>query len=103
MYGELASVQGVVDLSPEVALNKAKAFLTNQGYEIVSQTDTSLSVHRRFAGTPERPYLKVLIIPESGGGVRVKVIGNDAEGVRAQEADWVRWSASLPKKTEEGE
>jgi hypothetical protein len=30
MYGELGSVQGIVDLSPEEALNKAEAFLASQ-------------------------------------------------------------------------
>ncbi len=47
MYGELASVRVIVDLSPQDALDKAESFLTRQGYMTVRRTDTTLTAERR--------------------------------------------------------
>jgi hypothetical protein len=65
--GELASVRGVVDLSPEAALDEPEAFLTRLGYISVQRTDTSLVAERHQPDRAEeqkapnltvRPYLK---------------------------------------------
>ena len=39
MYEELASVRGVVDLTPEAALDEAETFLAGLGYMTVQRTD----------------------------------------------------------------
>jgi hypothetical protein len=64
------------------------------------RADTSLTVTReRTDGRPERgvPNLTVVALPQPGGGVRVKVRGNDREGMRERRAEWERWAESLPK------
>lgn len=48
MDGELASVRGIVDLSSQEALDRAEAFLMQQGYTRVSRADDSLTVERRL-------------------------------------------------------
>jgi hypothetical protein len=47
MYGELGAVRGIVDLSPEHALDEAEAFLVSQGYSILRRTSTTLIAERR--------------------------------------------------------
>ncbi len=47
MHGELASVREIVDLSAQEALNRAQAFLAQQGYTIAQRTDTWLTAERR--------------------------------------------------------
>jgi len=34
MYGELGAIKGIVDLSPEHALDEAEAFLASLGYSL---------------------------------------------------------------------
>jgi hypothetical protein len=46
MYGELGAVKGIVDLSPEHALDEAEAFLASQGYSILRRTSTTLTAER---------------------------------------------------------
>lgn len=101
MYGELASVQGVVALSPQEALDQAESFLSEQGYETVRRTDTSLLVRRRPDRTEEAtssPNLTVAAQLQPEGGVKVTMRGNDQEGVQARQAEFTRWAKSLPKK-----
>ena len=101
MDGELASVRGVVDLSPKAALDEAEAFLTRLGYMSVQRTDTSLVAERRQpdrAQGQEAPSLAVEAVPQMGGGVWIRVRGNDREGVQEQQAAWTEWSENLPKK-----
>jgi hypothetical protein len=50
MHGELASVQGIVDLSPQEALDRAEAFLATQGYVIGQRTYTTVTAHRPAEG-----------------------------------------------------
>ncbi len=103
MYEELASVRGIVDLSPQEALDRAEAFLTQQGYTTVQRADTSLTAQRRSpdqAAGQDIPNLTVEALPQPEGGVRVRVVGNDRAGVQARQAAWVEWSESLPKKPE---
>jgi hypothetical protein len=44
MYGELGAVRGIIDLSPEHALDEAEAFLASQGYSILRRTSTTVTV-----------------------------------------------------------
>ncbi len=56
MYGELGSIKGIVDLSPEHALDEAEAFLASLGYGILRRTSTTLTaegvLRTRLAGRP---------------------------------------------------
>ena len=98
----LASVRGVVDLSPQVALDEAQAFLTRQGYSVMYRTTTTLTVERQVSdsATGQVSIFKLIVmaLPQSGGGLRIKVRGNDREAVRDQQAAWLEWSESLPKR-----
>jgi hypothetical protein len=47
MYGELGAVKGIVDLSPEHALDEAEAFLASLGFSILRRTSTTLTAERR--------------------------------------------------------
>lgn len=101
MWEDLASVREVVDMSPKEALDAAQTFLIGLGYDVTHRTDTTLSVVRQdLGGTAEHHgalRLVVLAVPQPEGGVRVKVSGNDREGVRERQAEWMEWSESLPK------
>jgi hypothetical protein len=101
----LASVRGVVDLSPQEALDEAQDFLTRQGYSVTYRTSTTLTVKRQVsdnASGQESPFkLIVMALPQSGGGVRIKVRGNDREAVRDHQAAWLEWSETLPKRETE--
>jgi zinc-ribbon domain len=104
----LASVRGVVDLSPHETLDEAQDFLIRQGYSVSYRTSTTLTVKRQVSeNTPGQESifkLIVLVLPQSGGGVRIKVRGDDREAVRDHQAAWLEWSESLPKrKTEQPE
>src|SRR5215203_493021 len=101
MYGELASVQGIVDLSPQEALDRAEGFLASQGYIIGQRTYTTLTAQRQAGGETggeDLPNLTVALAPQPDGGVRITVRGNDQVGVQERQAAWIEWSESLPKK-----
>jgi hypothetical protein len=103
MYGELASVQGIVDLSPQEALDQAEGFLASQGYIIEQRTFTTVMAQRHPEGgaAGQDPLnLTVAVAPQANGGVRVVVRGTDEAGVRERQAAWLEWSESLPKKPE---
>jgi hypothetical protein len=106
MQEDLASIREVVDLSPPEALDSAQAFLTEQGYDVHNRTATTLTVERQSTvSTVEQEdalRLVVMVVPQPEGGVRVKVRGNDLEGLRDRQAQWLEWSESLPKKESEG-
>jgi hypothetical protein len=101
----LASVRGVVDLSPQEALDEAQDFLTRQGYSVTYRTTTTLTVKRQVSdnasGQESIFKLIVMALPQSGGGVRIKVRGNDREAVRDHQAAWLEWSETLPKRETE--
>ena len=85
MYGELASIREVVDHSPEQALDAAEAFLVQLGYVELTRGAASLTVKRDEPSRPEEKgvlNLTVVIYPQPGGGVLIKIKGNDPEGVR---------------------
>ena len=102
MDGELASVRGVVDLSPNEALDEAEDFLTRQGYSVTYRTTNTLTVQRQVSdnapGQESIFKLIVMALPQSGGGVRIKVSGNDREAVRDHQAAWLEWSETLPQR-----
>src|SRR5215210_4474614 len=100
MYGELASVQGIVDLSPQEALDSAEGFLASQGYIIEQRTFTTIFAQRQAEGGEDLYSLTVAVAPQAGGGVRVTIRGSDEAGVRERQAAWAEWSESLPKRTE---
>jgi len=100
MANELAAVRESIDLLPEEVLNRAEAFLREQGYSIVHRMFTSLTTERTLpnsAGGQDKWTITILVLPEREGGLRLKVLGNDVDGVREQQAKWVEWSESLPK------
>lgn len=104
MYKELATIREIVDLTAQSALDRAETFLTQQGYVVLRRTDTSLWVTRDRPGrSAERGVLAltVLALPQLGGGVQVKVRGNDQDWVRERQAEWRKWAESLPKKKQE--
>ena len=102
MYEELASVREVVDLSPSQALDEAEYFLVGQGYIVVNRTATTLTAERKVtegtAGEEGAPKLLVMAVPQPDGGVRIKVRGDDREGVREHQAQWTDWEECLPKR-----
>jgi hypothetical protein len=103
MYGELASVKGTVDLSPQDALDRAEGFLAAQGYVIGQRTYTTVNAQRRAeseGGEQNLLTLTVAVAPLPEGGVRITVRGNDQDGVQQRQAAWMEWSESLPKKPE---
>lgn len=105
MYEELASVKEIVDLTPDEALDRVRAFLVLQGYRPVRRTNTRLIVDRfrpnRISGG-EALVLSVTAFPQTGGGVRIAVEGNDDERLQEQRDKWIEWAESLPKKESSG-
>jgi len=101
----LASVRGVVDLSPHEALDEAQDFLTRQGYSVTYPTTTTLTVKRQVSDntTGQESIFKLIVmaLPQSGSGVRITVRGNDREAVRDHQAAWLEWSETLPKRETE--
>jgi Restriction endonuclease len=98
----LASVRGVVDLSPHEALDAAQDFLTRQGYSVRYRTSTTLTVKRQVSdhATGQESIFELIVValPQSGGGIRIKVRGNDREAVRDHQAAWLEWSETLRKR-----
>jgi hypothetical protein len=61
MYGELASIKEIVDLTPKEAFDYAGTFLARLGYVTLVSRDVSLTVKRDEPGHPkERGYLTSL-------------------------------------------
>src|SRR5215210_4433517 len=105
MYDELASVRGVVDLSPHEALSEAETFLTQQGYTVARRAGNSLTVERHSPDQTEGqavPTLTVSALPQPGGGARMVIRGNDRQGLQERQDAFIEWSESLPKKPQEG-
>ena len=101
MANELAAVSESIDLLPREVLDRAEAFLGEQGYSVVHRMFTSLTTERTLpdsAGGQEKWTITILVLPEREGGLRLKVLGNDVDGVREQQAKWIEWSESLPKR-----
>ncbi|MDQ3864926.1 MAG: hypothetical protein M3317_15775 [Actinomycetota bacterium] len=102
MYEELASGRQVLNLTPPQALDEVEYFLVGQGYVVVQRTATTLTLERVGADSPSgregAPKLVVIAVPQPDGGVRIKVRGDDREGVRERQAQWVEWMEGLPKR-----
>jgi hypothetical protein len=102
MYEELTFGKEVVDLSPAQAIDRAEHFLVGQGYVVVQRTATTLTVEREgsegAAGQEGAPKVVVMAVPQPDGGVRIKVRGNDREGVQERQGLWKLWTENLPKR-----
>jgi hypothetical protein len=102
MYEELTSGKEVVDLSPPQALDRAEYFLVGQGYVVGQRTATTLTVERegsqRAAGQEGTPKVVVIAVPQPDGGVRIKVRGNDHQGLQERQGLWKLWAKNLPKR-----
>jgi hypothetical protein len=102
MYEELTSGNEVIDLSPPQALDKAQYFLVGQGYVVVQRTATTLTVEREGSEGVARQEgaLKVVVmaVPQPDGGVRIRVRGNDREGLQERQGIWKLWAENLPKR-----
>jgi hypothetical protein len=102
MYEELTSGKEVVDLSPPQALDRAEHFLVGQGYVVVQRTATTLTAEREgtkgAAGHGGVPKVVVMAVPQCDGGVRIKVRGNDSEGLQGRQGLWKLWAENLPKR-----
>ena len=102
MYEELTSGKEVVDLSPSQALDRAEYFLVGQGYVVVQRTATTLTAEREgtegAAGQEGAPKVVVMAVPQPDGGVRIKVRGNDREGMQERQGLWKLWAENLPKR-----
>jgi hypothetical protein len=67
MYEELASVRGVVDLSPQEAHSEPETFLTQQGYTVTRRAGNSLTIERHSSDQTEgqaAPTLTVSALPQ---------------------------------------
>jgi hypothetical protein len=42
--------------------------------------------------------LAVVVYPQPGGGVLVKIRGNDQEGIRERRFEFAEWAEGLPKR-----
>lgn len=105
MYDELASVRGVINLSPQEALSEAETFLTQQGYTVARRAGNSLTVERHSPDQTEGQAvltLTVSALPQPGGGARMTIRGNDRQGLQERQGAFIEWSESLPKKPQEG-
>jgi hypothetical protein len=102
VYEELTSGKEVVDLSPPQALDRAEYFLVGQGYVVVQRTATTLTVEREgpegAAGQEGASKVVVMAVPQPDGGVRIKLRGNDREGVHERRGLWKLWAENLPKR-----
>jgi hypothetical protein len=102
MYEDLPSGKEVVDLAPSQALDKAEYFLMGQGYVVEQRTATTLTVTRRgselTAGRESSPKLVVMAVPQPEGGVKIKLRGNDSEGLQERQGLWRLWAENLPKR-----
>ncbi len=98
---ELTSVKGLVDLAPHQVLERALTFLTHLGYQYKRRTDTSVLAERLRpspASGGKSPYLSVEVMPQTEGGVGVKVTGDDVDGFLRRQSEWAEWAEDLPKK-----
>jgi hypothetical protein len=102
MYEELTSGKEVIDLSPPQALDRAESFLAGQGYVTEQRTATTLTVTRKgsesAAGQVSSPKVVVMAVPQPDGGIRIKVRGNDSEGLQERQGLWKLWIENLPKR-----
>jgi hypothetical protein len=97
----LASLEETVALSPQEALDEAQSFLIGLGYTDVRRMDHSLRAERHppviGAGQNVR-HVTVTAAPQPDGGVRLRVSGDNREGVLEHQAEWTEWSENLPKQ-----
>ena len=100
MYGELASIKEVVDLTAEEAFEYAGTFLARLGYATLVRHGVSLTVKR---DEPDRPKERRCLtcrgsLPSAGRRRLGKIRGNDQEGIREQQFEFAEWAEGLPKR-----
>jgi hypothetical protein len=101
MQEELASISEVVWLSAPDALDRADSLLSELGYFTTHRSDYYVTAQRSASlSSAEREtyMLTVSASPQTGGGVKVAVKGDDREGMAAHQGEWAKWADSLPKK-----
>ena len=101
MQEELASISEVVWLSAPDALERADSLLSRLGYFTTHRGDYHLTAQRPTSTSKvesDTLMLTVSASPQSGGGVKVAVTGDDRKGMEAHREEWAKWAASLPKK-----
>jgi hypothetical protein len=102
MHEELTSGKDVVDLSPSQALDRAEYFLVGQGYVVAQRTATTLTVEREGSENAVRQEgmskVVVMAVPQPDGGVKIRVRGNDREGLEERQGLWQLWVENLPKR-----
>jgi TM2 domain-containing membrane protein YozV len=102
-HDKLAAVNETIALSTKETLDEAQSFLTSLGYTDVRRVDNSLRAERPppANGDGQRTFfLAVTAAPQAGGGVRVRVSGDDREGMLEHQTEWTAWSENLPKEPE---
>ena len=72
MYGQIASIRGAVDLSPQESLDQTQSFLTQQGYTIVRRSDYALTAERRPPDAAVEQNKRHLLINKSKQGKRLR-------------------------------
>jgi hypothetical protein len=101
VYEELTPDKVVGDLSPPQALDRAEHFLIGQGYVVVRRTATTLTVQpegsEEGGGQERAPKVVVMAVPQSEGGVRLKV-RREREGAQERQGLWRLWVENLPKR-----
>ena len=104
-YSQLASIKETVALTPQQALDSAQAFLSKQCYRISQRKDASIFAQKSDpeAGPKETYDLLVTASPQPGGGVRIKVVGDDRRGIEKNKTAWDGWARNLPKKEPEAQ
>jgi hypothetical protein len=102
VYEELTSGTEVVDLSPPQALDRAGHFLIGQGYVVVRWTATTITAERKgfegAAGQGGATKVVVVTVPQPDGGVKIKLGGNDREGMQERRGLWKLWAENLPRR-----
>ena len=99
MDEELASIREVVSLSARETLDGAESLLSRLGYDTTQRTDYFLRAQRRATLESTGQDLCTVLVtasPQGAGGVRVKVHGDDREGVQERQEEWAEWATSLP-------
>jgi hypothetical protein len=72
------------------------------GYATLTRVPRSLTVKCDEPGRPKEMgvlNLTVVVYPLPGGGVLLRIRGNDWEGVRERQSEFAEWAESLPNRS----
>jgi len=101
MHEVLASIREVVWLTSTETLDRAESLLSRLGYFTTHRSEYFLTAQRpnSSASAEEDTYiLTVTASPQSKGGVKIAIRGDDREGMQAHQKEWAEWADSLPKE-----